>query len=337
MKPLALLLLLLVSPAIARTWSTLDTRFATTEEIYRSHPVRVLEVSRQVALHIKDLRKKYFPFFQQSVAVSFEATGAVDALFFPAGTYQGKTAIGKDHHVIVLNPRLFQSSRLWRMVGHEFFHAVHHELAPFELDWIREGAAQNFEYDVYGAVTQSHVRAALEDSRHALEENFDHSALSQERYGNTFLFMHFLEQNCLQERAWVSVLRNSKASARGRDTLALVLAQESKLAAAAFCHSALRAMGEFTQAKLLNRRTEHWPALWPLLPSMPLAQQEALVLLNLPREQLEDFLLRLPPFLGLKLPAELGALGPEARALEELGIRLIPAPAEKALLLYKER
>jgi len=149
--------------------------------------------------------------------------------------------------------------------------------------------------------------------------------------------MHFLEQNCLQERAWVSVLRNSKASARGRDTLALVLAQESKLAAAAFCHSALRAMGEFTQAKLLNRRTEHWPALWPLLPSMPLAQQEAQVLVSLPREQLEDFLLLLPPFLGFKLPSDV--VGPELdpKLLDELGIRLIPAPLEKALLLYKER
>ncbi len=238
----------------------------------------------------------------------FGPTRGVDALFFPAGTYQGPLQEElASETVIALNPRLLNNPQRWRVLGHEFFHVVHHAHAPREADWVKEGLAQKFESEVYGGITQAHLRAALSSSRHALEEPFDTESPSAERYGNAFLFFHHLEQTCGVEQAWRLFFALPLGTPPGRGSLQAVLRGLQSPAPA--CNDARTLMSDFVIAKLTNQRREGVPrALWPLLPAMGASSADAQALARLSMPEQRRFLEQLPPFLGLKLPA--GAWSP---------------------------
>ncbi len=317
-----LIVLLFISlKAHAGAWYVDDVLFSATDELYASGPGKLQQASLKIKKHIDFLLKNYFPHYKEEVIFTFESTKGVDAIFYPPLTYDGRTGLFKDRPVISLNPRLINDAKMYRLVGHEFFHAVHYSNAPNEVDWIREGLAQKFEAEVYGGITHSHVRAAMEDSRHALEENFDIASVKSERYGNTFLFFHFMEDHCGVEKVWSYFLQQQAVTVTGRDSIDSVLKTLKR--ALPHCQNALDLMGHFILAKLINLRGNDFSrALWPLLSPMPVMRSEAYALASLTPAEIRQFLSSLPPFLGLKLPVGVWTPPVSTDYLERQGVVL---------------
>jgi hypothetical protein len=317
-----LVALLICLPALAAQWVSGGRRFGAPETLHASNPERIVEASLEIANHLSLLHARHFSGAREQVAVVFEGTGDVDAVFFPAGLYSGELAAAfRNNDVIQLHPRLIGNARLWRLLGHEFFHAIHHHYSPQEVDWIREGLAQKFEHDVYNSVTQGHLRAALTSSRHALEESFDVANPAGERYGNTFLFFHHLEQTCGVSRPWETAFVAATSGLTGRSVIDALLRSTRTTFPA--CQSARELMSDFVISKLTNQRSASHPrALWPLMAPMAPMDAEARQLAAAPAADVRRFLELLPPFLGLKLP--LASWRPNLRPsdLQRLGIVL---------------
>lgn len=301
---LALLMTVLSTAALAEAWVDDGHQFFAEDELFQSSPAALRASSRKISSHIKYLKRTYLKELKDDFVIVFAPTQAADALFYPPKLYVDARGEKFKDAAVVINPRMLNNNRLYRLIGHELFHYVHDKKFPHEMSWVREGLAQNFEADVYGGITQSNLRSALQDSRHFLEEEHDASAPQPEKYGNTFLYFHFLEQYCLTEKAWKLVLNLKAPESSGRDTIEAILRSQEKRAS--FCSSAPETMGEFTLAKLINTQTPERPmALWPLLSALEPMNQEALVLAQLSAVELRRFFTELPPFLGFKLSANL--------------------------------
>lgn len=296
-------LALFVPHAFGETWSYGGRSFRAADDLFLMSPELLTTSAKAIADHIKYLKENFLKDIDEEFEVVFASTSGADALFFPPGTHEDSTGKMLQSAVIQINPRVLSGSKLFRLLGHEIFHYIHDKRSPNEQSWIREGLAQNFEHDVYGGISQTHLRGALSESRHALEEDFDISDISAERYGNTFLFFHFLEQNCLVDKAWKLALDDAMANVSGRQGLVRMLAHsESK---SFNCLSVLDAMSEFTIQKLINSQSPVHPmALWPLLDAMEPMDSEGQVLRQLSRADLRRFFDQLPPFLGFKISAE---------------------------------
>ena len=283
------------------SWNYGDHRFKTEDSLYLSSPRLIMTVAKKISDHITYLKSNFLHELNDNFLIIFGQTEDADALFYPPNHYVDSQGTRIETAVIVINPRMLSNTRLFRLLGHELFHLVHDAKAPQEKSWIREGLAQNFEHDVYGGISQTHLRAAITDSKYALEEEFDISLISSEKYGNAFLFFHFLEQNCLSTQAWRSALDH--ASAVGREGLQVLLrAGEQK---SSFCHNLLDVMGEFTLQKLINAQNSRHPiALWPLIETGEPMDTEGFVLGQLSTEDLGKFIDNLPSFLGFKISAK---------------------------------
>jgi len=301
---LILLLTCLTTAAHGEAWVDDGHNFFAEDELYRASPALLRASSRKISRHIRHLKRSYLKDLKDDFVIVFAPTQATDALFYPPRLYVDGKGERFNDAVVVINPRMINNNRLFRLIGHELFHYVHDERFPHELSWVREGLAQNFESEVYGGITQSHLRAALEESRHALEEEFDISASQPEKYGNTFLFFHFLEQYCLKDKAWRMALNLKQTGRVGRGTIDALL--ELNGTKSSFCTNATATMSEFTLQKMINAQTATFPmALWPLLSAPEPMDQEALVLSQLSSIDLRRFFTELPPFLGFKLSASL--------------------------------
>jgi hypothetical protein len=304
--------------ASAATWESGGIRFGVPENFGRIDN-KTKDTATQIAAHIKRLRTEHFNDFTDIVSITFEATRDSDALFYPAGLYEGSVdGIPVEHAVISLNPRLINDTRIWRLVGHEFFHAVHHKNSPRELSWVREGLAQKFEYDVYGAINPTNVRAAISGSRRALEEDFDTFSVSAERYGNTFLFFQHWESRCGTENIWEHFL-NLKEDMIGSEAIDTLL-QEARSTQSA-CVDAKSLMTDFVWEKLINQRHSTSPrALWPELPPMAAMRSVADSLNELSAVDELRFFSQLPAFLGLKFPQGVWRPKNSWQSLRSLGV-----------------
>ena len=291
---------LMISNTFGETWSYRQRVFIAEDALYQMSPALLNFSARKIADHIEFLKQNHLPEIENDFVITFAPSGSADALFYPPLSYRDSEGKLVSSAVIVINPRVLSDNRLYRLIGHELFHYIHDKKAPYELSWIREGLAQNFEHDVYGGISQSHLRAALSDSRHALEENFDIENISSERYGNSFLFFHFLEQNCLVNQAWQEALEVASPDKFGRRTLESILTRS--VVTSSLCASVVNLMGHFTIQKLINSQTQDHPmALWPLLEASQPMDSEGYVLGHLSEANLRKFLELLPPFLGFKI------------------------------------
>lgn len=350
-----LLYICLLFPALlqAAQFEVKGRRFAVMDSLMTSSAPLVNLMAGHIADHLKLLHDTHFPSTTENAVVSLETVVGVDAIFYPTGSYAGMFAELKDETVIAVNPRILATDQLWRLLGHEYFHLVHHQRSPNEVSWIREGLAQKFEKDVYGNITQGNVRAALMTSTRALEENFNTASPSPEQYGNTFLFFHHLAQLCDIDLVWKEFL-SLPSTVSGRESIRQILTRSRSTAAD--CRSAESIMGSFVLAKLINQRTQLVArALWPQLGSMDVMQAEAQSLAGLPPGKQRRFFEALPPFLGLKLPS--GVWIPLAQTtLTSLGVKVfildhiapmprltlwngapIQAAPNRQILLYKAR
>lgn len=314
-----LALLLLSTSVFAVSWESGGRRFVAADALYQSNPSRLQTAANQLADHLNHIHQTYFPETVESVTIVFDSTAGVDALFYPAGTYSG--ALQSEiptGPIIAFNVRNITNQNLWRLVGHEYFHAIHHQTAPDEESWVKEGLAQKFEKDVYNGTTHSHVRAALSESMHPLEEAFNVSEPSPERYGNTFLFFHYMEESCGTENVWRLFLE-TPAGNSGRATIQSVLDRIGSTNPT--CQTSRALMTQFVLAKLINQRIEGTPrALWPQLAPMAPMRAEAQALAGLSRANLRRFLRDLPSFQGLKLPMALWTPPVTPEALRQEGI-----------------
>lgn len=282
-------------------WEVKGRRFVAPDNLYQQSTVFIDEMTGHISDHLKLIHDTYFNEVNEDVVISFENSNGVDAIFYPVGTYKGIWPNLLQEKVIVINPRILSSHQLWRLLGHEYFHVIHNIKVPDEVSWIREGIAQKFEYELYGGVTQGNLKAAMDYSLHALEEDFDTSAPSAERYGNSFLFIRHLEEICGNDEVWRHFLELPVGINYGRASLEIVLNRLNN--SSPDCANAKSIMGSFVLAKLINQRTETSArALWPLLMPMPVMRNEAESLARMHTVEQRRFFEALPPFLGMKLP-----------------------------------
>lgn len=89
-----------------------------------------------------------------------------------------------------------EMSEQFRILAHEYFHAIHFILNPFEEDWVKEGMAQVFEMKVTGKPFREHLEGGLNDLTSELITEYDHSHYSPQLYGHHFLYFYYLEKNC---------------------------------------------------------------------------------------------------------------------------------------------
>lgn len=301
-------------------WEVKGRRFVVPDSLYNQSRSFIDEITGHISDHLKLIHDTYFEDVSEDVVISFESANGVDAIFYPAGAYRGTQANLAQEKVIVINPRILSSQQLWRLLGHEYFHVIHNIKVPGELSWIREGIAQKFEYELYGGVTQGNLKAAMDYSLHALEEDFDTSAPSAERYGNSFLFIRHLEEVCGDEEIWRHFLELPAGINYGRASVEVVLRRlKSK---APDCVDAKTIMGSFVLAKMINQRTESSArALWPLLTPMPVMKNEAESLASLHTVEQRRFFESLPSFLGMKLPT--GVWSPlSLNSMNRMGIKV---------------
>lgn len=313
-------LILISLPVQAAEWLAQGRRFVAPDALVSgTNPFR--EVSERIGEHLSRLHDAHFADTPEATVISFEPSMNVDAVFYPAGRYEGAVAGISRSNVIVVNPRLVRSPSLLRLVGHEYFHVIHWAHDKTQMDWVREGLAQLFEKEIYGGISTSNLRAALTQSRHALEESFDVNDYQAERYGNAFLFFHFMKETCDAQEMWNAFFHLPPGVAPGRDSVQSVL--RLLRSPVSECNDVRDLMSRFVVAKLTNQRGGGLlRALWPELPGMPVMSAEARSLSALSFTDQRRFFEALPPFLGLKLP--LGSWVPTlgARDLTRLGIRV---------------
>jgi hypothetical protein len=255
----AFLLFLLLSALDARPsgdaasdvrWTRLGIRFEARPDIYRAATPQLLAASAEISEAITNLQAEHLaavhPTFlrDHALVVRFEKRGATDAMFFPPRTF----APASEEWYITLSPGLLSSPTYLRTVAHEYFHAVHHALNPWEEDWIREGLAQLFEHLVFGGFNFAHVHAGLTTSDVALEEPFDPNRYRPEQYGNTLLYFYYVNAQCAPGNAFFWRLVAGRVPGRAGVTAAL----EGLAAPAPHCRSFAATAAAFSLAKLIN-------------------------------------------------------------------------------------
>lgn len=127
--------------------------------------------------------------------IVLDETSGVDGLFYPKDQHP----CFKDNNTIVLNPNLLNSPQIINILTHEYFHYIHYQLNPLEKDWIKEGLAQFFEYQMNHQLNADQIMSSLTQSSYSLFAEFDIKEPSNEKYGTTFLFFKYLYDQCYSE------------------------------------------------------------------------------------------------------------------------------------------
>ena len=102
----------------------------------------------------------------------------------------------KDELVLQIRKNLFADDSVFRLIAHEWFHALQFVIHPDEPSWVREGLAQVFETIAMGGFNGPNLLAALDDSTTSLEYDFNPKRTEREAYGHTFIYFYFLYKNC---------------------------------------------------------------------------------------------------------------------------------------------
>ena len=133
-----------------------------------------------------------------------------------------------DYLHILFNPFEKKKER-FRILSHEYFHAIHHLLNPAEEDWVKEGLAQLFEWKVTGLPFRPHLEAGLKNLTTPLIAEYDHNKYSSEVYGQHLLYFYYLEKNCGGEKLFWDIARSMYLSPIAKNVLSLDRGQKSTL------------------------------------------------------------------------------------------------------------
>ncbi len=199
--PIYLIMLLTCAQAATDVveWKRADLSFEATQAMMSQQGDHLYQSSEEISVLVTEIRKKMLPEeiqktkLQEEITFVFTKSLDMDAMFFPPGTYRKSS---KEEWIITIDPEVLGKPDHEKLIAHEFFHAIHHNFKPTEETWIREGLAQLFEWEYFGHINRSHIRASLTDSHYALEEEFNFAEYHPERYGNSFLYFRYVSDQC---------------------------------------------------------------------------------------------------------------------------------------------
>jgi len=122
-----------------------------------------------------------------SLRVSLTDKPGRDGLFIPQ--------TGSEH-VISIQLNQVYSNGIYALLAHEIFHALHYQINPDEMVWIREGLAQLFEFITTGELNGMNLLAAINNPMTPLLGNYTLENKNAAQYGHNQLYFYYLYSHC---------------------------------------------------------------------------------------------------------------------------------------------
>jgi hypothetical protein len=161
----------------------------------------------------------------------------------------------KGELLLQIRENLFADESLFRLLTHEWFHALHYVIHPDEPSWVREGMAQVFETMVLDGYNGPNLLSALESSTTPLEFAFDVGKVEREAYGHTFTYFYYLYKNCGGDATFWKITESAPGKF-GADTLTSVLSGNPKKECSGFETTVLNAeLARFHNRKVYGKTT----------------------------------------------------------------------------------
>jgi len=162
----------------------------------------------------------------------------------------------KDELVLQIRKNLFADDSIFRLIAHEWFHALQFVIHPDEPSWVREGLAQVFETIAMGGFNGPNLLAALDASTTSLEYDFNPKKTEREAYGHTFVYFYFLYKNCGGDSLFWKIAE-SATNRFGADTINAALKGNSKKECSDFETTVLDAeLARFHNHKIYGKDTQ---------------------------------------------------------------------------------
>jgi hypothetical protein len=196
-------------------------------KLYKSVPANILS-----KINAKKLR------------IEFTSKIKKGGLFNPVSTHP-------DELLLQVRENLFADESVFRLIAHEWFHAVHYVLHPDEPSWVREGMAQVFETIALGGYNGPNLISALENSTTPLEFSFDIERTDREAYGHVFTYFYFLYKNCGADATFWKIAQ-SESGKFGKESINFALSNQTRKECENFETSVLHA----ELARFHNRKTQ---------------------------------------------------------------------------------
>lgn len=148
-----------------------------------------------------------------------------DGLFVPPGSvpkeYKVFTKNGERELHLVIHPLFLSSRFVNHMLYHEFFHAIHFALNPFERNWVREGLAELFPYLLGQNFNSSSYALMKVDPFTPLRGEFTVET-SPSQYGHSMMFFYYLFQHCGKEDLFWAFAKGAEEKIKGSDRNSLI-------------------------------------------------------------------------------------------------------------------
>lgn len=125
--------------------------------------------------------------FNLKIKITFTDKPGRDGLFTPNDSGE---------HTISVQFIQMNSNGIKALLAHEIYHAIHYQLNPDELPWIREGMAQLFEYITTGELNGMNLYAAIKNPMTPLLGNYDAAESNPAQYGHNMLYFYYLYNHC---------------------------------------------------------------------------------------------------------------------------------------------
>ena len=127
--------------------------------------------------------------------------------------------------VLKVRAEIVNDPSFYRLLAHEWFHALHFVVHRDEPAWVREGLAQVFETMVLGGYNGSaYLFSVLENSTTPLEAAFDVRKENLEEYGHVFLYFYYLYQKCGNQALFWKIVEGTGGKF-GAETIESALSQ----------------------------------------------------------------------------------------------------------------
>lgn len=129
----------------------------------------------------------------------------LDRLTVRDGFFVSPHAIPREYNVIprdrerelhlVMHPRFLSKTFVSHVLMHEFFHAIHFALNPFERVWVKEGLAEVFNYILSKKINLSSFQKMQADPLTPLRAHYKVNT-PPSQYGHNLMYFYYLTREC---------------------------------------------------------------------------------------------------------------------------------------------
>lgn len=121
------------------------------------------------------------------INISFTDKPGRDGLFVPQDS--------GDHKISIQLVQVY-SNGIKALLAHEIFHAIHYQINPDEVTWVREGMAQVFEFITTKELNGRNMAAAIQNPLTPLLGTYDVEDNDPAQYGHNQLYFYYLYTHC---------------------------------------------------------------------------------------------------------------------------------------------